>query len=65
MYIGTDESGLPCVVSIFDLLLKEMSRTFSFIPLLIAGEAGQCLDFICLNRVVIKGRRYLLNPPAL
>ena len=39
MYVGTDESSLLHVVSIFDLLLKGET----FIPQFILGEAGSTL----------------------
>lgn len=40
MYIATDKSGLSHVVSIFDLLLTEMSCDFVLSPQLTVREGG-------------------------
>lgn len=53
MSVGTDESSLLHVVSIFDLLLKDET----FTPVHFRGSR-QYFDFICLNTVVIKGNRH-------
>lgn len=60
MYVGTHKSGFSRVVSVFDLLPKEMEPWLFLSSPSSAGEAGQCLDFICLNTVVIKESGCLL-----